>query len=61
MYKADSLSRYSGEAKSRMYTDFLDERQLMDYNNNNIREEKDIEDVELEGIDVARWEKKNRV
>ena len=37
----------------------FDEGQLMDLENDNAGEEEDVEDVELEGIDVATWEKKN--
>ena len=38
---------------------FFDEGQLMDLENDDAGEEEDTEDVELEGIDVATWEKKN--
>ena len=40
---------------------FFDEGQLLDLENNDIREEEDAEDVELEGIDMPTWEKKNRL
>ena len=32
---------------------FVNKEQLMDLDNDNIKEEKDEEDLELEGIDVA--------
>ena len=38
---------------------FYDERQLLDLENDDAGEEEDAEDVELEGIDVPTWEKKN--
>ena len=59
MDKPDGLSRHSGEEKSRMDTDFFNERQLLDLENDDFGEEEDAEDVELEGIDVVTWEKKN--
>ena len=40
---------------------FFDEGQLLDLENDNVGKEEDAEDVELEGIDVATWEKKNRL
>ena len=61
MGKPDGLSRRLGEEKSGMNAHFFDEGELMDLKNNNVGEEEDAEDVELEGIDVATWEKKNRV
>ena len=59
MGKPDGLSRRSGEEKSGMDAHFLNEGQLLDLENNDVGEEDDAEDVELEGIDVATWEKKN--
>ena len=38
---------------------FFNEGQLMDLENDDVGEEEDAEDVELEGVDVATWEKKN--
>ena len=38
---------------------FFDEEQLLNLENDDVGEEVDAEDVELEGIDVATWEKKN--
>ena len=57
----DGLSRCSGEEKSGMDTDFLNKEQLTDLEHNDIRAEEDAEDVEIEGIDVVTWEKKNRL
>ena len=59
MGKPDGLSRGSGEEKSGMDVHFFDEGQLLDLEYDNVGEEDDVEDVELEGIDVATWEKKN--
>ena len=38
---------------------FFDGGQLLDRENNNIGEEEELEDVELKGIHVATWEKKD--
>ena len=59
MGKPDGLSRRSGEQKSGIDAHFSDEGQLLDLENDDSGEEEDAEDVELEGIDVATWEKKN--
>ena len=57
MGKPHGLSRHSGEEKSEMNAHFFDEGQLLDLENDNIGEEKDVEDMELEGIDLVTWEK----
>ena len=59
MGKPDGLSRRSGEEKSGMDRHFFDDGQLLDLEKDDIGEAKDVEDVELKGIDVATWEKKN--
>ena len=59
MGKPDGLSRRSGEEKSGMDVDFFNEGQLLDLENEDVGEEEDAEDVQLAGIDVATWEKKN--
>ena len=59
MGKPDGLSRRSGEEKSGMDAHVFDAGQLLDLENNDVAEEEDAEDVELEGIDVAKWKKKN--
>ena len=61
MGKLDSLFRYSEEDNSGIDLYFFDEGQLLDLDNDNVGEEEDVEHMELEGIDVALWEKKNRV
>ena len=61
MGKLDSLSRCSVEQKYRMNAHVFKEGQLMDIENDNVGEEEDAEDVELAGIDMAMWEKKNRL
>ena len=59
MSKPDGLSRHSGEEKSEINTHFFNEGHLLDLENDNVGEEEDAEDVELAGINVATWEKKN--
>ena len=59
MGKPDGLSRCSGKEKYGMDTHFFDEVELLDIENDNVGEAEDVEDVELERIDVATWEKKN--
>ena len=59
MGKPDGLSKRSGEEKSGMDAHFFNKGQLPDHKNDDAREEEDAEDVPLEGIDVATWEKKN--
>jgi len=56
MGKPDCLSKRSGEEKSGMEAKFFHEGQLLDLGEDN---EGNAEDVELEGIDVAGWEKKD--
>ena len=58
MGKPDGLSRRSGEEKSGTDSHFFDEGQLLDLENDDVGEEEDAKDVELEEIDIARWEKK---
>jgi len=57
--KADGLFRCSGEEKSGMKARFFHEGQLLDLEEDNTEERRDVDDVELEAIDVASWEKKN--
>ena len=59
MSKPDYLLRRSVEDKFRTDADFCDEGQLLDLMNNRVGKEEDAEDVELEGIVIATWEKKN--
>jgi len=59
MGKADGLSRRSEEEKSGMEARFFDEGQLLDLEEDDAGEREDSDDVELEAIDVAIWEKKS--
>ena len=59
MGKPDGLSRRSGEEKSGMEAQFFDEEQLMHLEQDKVGKEEEREDMELEGIDVAKWDKKN--
>jgi len=61
MGKASGLSRRSGEEKSGMEARLFDEGQLLDLEEDEAEERRDADDVELEAIDIASWEKKNRV
>ena len=61
MGRPDDLSRCLGEDKFGMDAYFFDKGQLLNLEDDNVGEEEDAEDVELEGIDVATWEKKNRL
>jgi len=58
MGKADGLSRRSGEEKSSMEMKFFEDGQLL-------VDEEDVEveaeDIDLQGIDISGWEKKNRL
>ena len=40
---------------------FFDEGQLLDLETDDVGEEEDAEDEELEEINVATWQKKNRL
>ena len=61
MGKPNGLTRRSGEEKSEIDAHLFDEGQLLDLENDNVGEEEDTEDVELQGIDVTTWKKKNCV
>ena len=61
MSKPDGLSRRLGEEKSGVDAHVFNEGQLLDLENKDGGEEEDAEDMELDGIDVATWEKKNRL
>jgi len=58
MGKPDGLSRRLGEEKSGMEAKFFDEGQLMALGEDENKNEGEAEDIELEGIDVAGWEKR---
>ena len=51
--RENGQSTCSEKEKSGMDGHFVNKEQLMDLDNDNIKEEKDEEDLELEGIDVA--------
>ena len=57
--KPDGQSVCSGEEESGFDVYFMDGGQLLDLDNNDIEEEKNVEDVKLEEIDVGTWWKKN--
>ena len=61
MGKPDGLSRHWGEEKSPVDAHFFNERQLRDLKYDDVGEDEHTKDMELEGIDMATWEKKNRV
>ena len=44
-----------------MYPKFFNEGQLMNIDNDDVGEEKHMEDVALEGIDVALWQQKHEL
>ena len=59
MDKPDGPSGRSGKEKSGMDVNLFDKGQFLDLENEDVGKEEDAEDVELNGIDVATWEKKN--
>ena len=59
MGKPDGLSRRSGKEISGMEDQFFEDAQLLDLEGDDVGEKEHAEDVKLEGIDVAKWEKKN--
>ena len=59
MGKPDDLPRRSGAEKPAMDAHFFDKEQLLDLENDDVGEEEDAEDVELQGMVTATWEKKN--
>jgi len=59
MGKADGLSKRSGEEKSGMEARFFNEGQLLDLEEDDAEERGNADNVELEAINVASWEKKN--
>ena len=57
--KPDGLSRHSGEEKSGMDSHVFNEGQLLDLENDDVREEEDAENMELQASKVATWEREN--
>ena len=59
MDKPDGLSRPSAEEKSGIDAKFFEEGQLLDLGEDENDNEGNAEDIELEGIDVSKWDKRN--
>ena len=59
MGKPDGLSRRSGEAKSGMSAKFFEAGQLLDLGQDENENESNADDIELEEIDVSKWNKHN--
>ena len=59
MGKPDCLSRRASEQKSGMNAKFFEEGQLLDLGEDENDNEGNAEDIELEGIDVSKWDKQN--
>ena len=59
MSKLYALSRRLEEEKSEMDAHFFDKGQLQNEKNDNIRELANADNVELEVVYVATWEKQN--
>ena len=54
----DGQCRQLGEEQCEVNIHFFNKRQVLDLESDNIGQEKDAEDVDLEGIDVSTSEKK---
>ena len=61
MDKLDDFYRRLGEEISRLVAHCCKERQLLNLMNDDIREVKDVKDLELKGIVIATWEKQNGI
>jgi len=59
MGKTDGLSRRSGKETFGLEGRFFDEGQLLDLEEDDTEERGYADDLELEGINIASWEKKN--
>ena len=59
MGKPRVLFRCLEEEKCGMDADFFDEEQLLDVENDDVREAEDAQDVEFQGIDVVTCENNN--
>ena len=59
MGKSDGLSRRSVEEKSAMHVKFFEDGQLLDLVQEENDNERNAEDMELEGIDISKWDKHN--
>ena len=61
MGKPNGLSKRSGEEKFGMDAHFLNKGHLLEFKNDNVGEEENVDHVELDRINVVIWEQKNRV
>ena len=59
MCKPDGLSGHVRKEKLGIDAHFFEEGQLVDLEDDDVEEEEVTEDVEVEGIDVVIWKKKN--
>ena len=59
MGKPDGLSGRSAEEKSGMDAKFCEEGQLLDLGEDENDNEGNADDIELAGIDVSKWDKRN--
>ena len=59
MGKPDGLSRRSGAEKSGMDAKFYEEGQLLDFGEHENHNEGNADDIELEVIDLSKWDKRN--
>ena len=59
MGKPDGLSRRSGEEGLRMEAKFFEEGHLLDLEEDENDNEGNADDIEVEGIDVSMWDKRN--
>ena len=57
----DCLSKRSGEEKSGMNAKFFEQRQLLDLEEDEKDNERNADDIELEGIDVSKWDEHNEL
>ena len=59
MGKPDGLSKRFGEEKSAMGAKFVEEEQLLDLVEDENDNKGNAEDIELEEIDISKWDKHN--
>ena len=59
MGKPDGPSRRSGEEKSARDAKFFEEGQLLDLGQDGNNNEGNADNIELEGIDISKWDKRN--
>ena len=61
MSKPDALSKRSGQEKSGMDAKFFEQGQLLDLEKDEIDNEDNVDDIELDGREVSKWDKRNRL